>query len=43
MIDMHSKGELPLEELVTFYDMKDHAKAVGDSKAGRSLKAVLKW
>lgn len=43
LLDMHAKGELPLEELVTIYDMKDHAKAVEDSKAGRSLKAVLKW
>ena len=40
---MHRKGELPLEELVTVYDMKDHAKALKDSKAGKSLKAVLKW
>lgn len=40
---MHAKGELPLEELVSFYDMTDFERALGDSKSGRALKAVLKW
>ncbi|PKS08388.1 hypothetical protein jhhlp_005332 [Lomentospora prolificans] len=38
-----SEGKLPLEEMITVYDMKDYAKALEDSKAGVSLKAVLVW
>ena len=40
---MHAKGQLPLEELVTFYDMTDFDKAIEDAKTGKTLKAVLKW
>lgn len=40
---MHANGQLPLEELVTFYDMKEYEKAIEDSKTGKALKAVLKW
>ncbi|ROT34503.1 GroES-like protein [Sodiomyces alkalinus F11] len=43
LIEMHAKGELPLEELITFYDVKDYEKAIEDSKSGKALKAVLKW
>ena len=42
-MDMHAKGELPLEELVTYYDMTDFERAMKDSKSGKTLKAVLKW
>lgn len=40
---MHAKGELPLEELVSFYDMTDFERALEDAKNGKALKAVLKW
>lgn len=40
---MHAQGQLPLEELVKVYDMKDHQKAFDDVKSGVALKAVLVW
>ena len=40
---MHRQGKLPLEELVTFYSVKDYEKALEDSKNGAALKAVMKW
>ncbi|KEZ45865.1 Aryl-alcohol dehydrogenase [Scedosporium apiospermum] len=43
LIQLHAEGKLPLEELITFYDVKDYEKAIEDSKTGRAFKAVLKW
>ncbi|KFH45674.1 Aryl-alcohol dehydrogenase-like protein [Hapsidospora chrysogenum ATCC 11550] len=43
LIEMHRQGKLPLEELVTFYSVKDYEKALEDSKTGAALKAVMKW
>ncbi|CEJ89833.1 Putative Alcohol dehydrogenase [[Torrubiella] hemipterigena] len=43
LIDQHAKGNYPIEELVTTYDVKDFDKAIKDTKEGRALKAVLKW
>lgn len=42
-MDQHAKGNYPIEELVTIYDVKDFDKAIKDTKEGRALKAVLKW
>jgi Zn-dependent alcohol dehydrogenase len=42
-MDLHAKGELPLEKLVTVYDVKDFEQAIQDSKSGKALKAVLRW
>ena len=42
-MDQHAKGNYPIEELVTFYDMKDFERAIDDTKKGKTLKAVLKW
>ncbi|KAK1771931.1 GroES-like protein [Phialemonium atrogriseum] len=43
LIELHAKGQLPLEKLITFYDVKDYEKAIRDSETGVTLKAVLKW
>ncbi|KAJ9313958.1 hypothetical protein DTO271D3_5846 [Paecilomyces variotii] len=43
LIEQHNKGQFPLEELVTFYDITDHEKAIRDTQQGTALKAVLKW
>jgi Zn-dependent alcohol dehydrogenase len=40
---MHQQGKFPLEELVTFYSIKNYEKALEDSRTGAALKAVLKW
>jgi len=43
LIDQHSKGDYPLEKIIVYYDMKDYASAIKDTKEGRTIKAVLKW
>lgn len=43
MIELHAQGKLPLEELITTYNVKDFQMAIDDAKAGRALKAVLTW
>jgi len=43
LIDQHTKGNYPLERIITFYDVKDFDKAIKDTKEGRTLKAVLRW
>lgn len=43
LMEQHAKGNYPIEELVTTYDVKDFDKAITDTKEGRALKAVLKW
>ncbi|KAK7417106.1 hypothetical protein QQZ08_011765 [Neonectria magnoliae] len=39
----HAKGNYPIENLITVYDMKDFNQAVKDAKSGKTLKAVLRW
>jgi Zn-dependent alcohol dehydrogenase len=43
LIDQHSKGNYPLEKIVTNYDVKDFATALKDTKEGKTIKAVLQW
>ncbi|KAF4337984.1 C2H2 transcription factor [Fusarium beomiforme] len=43
LIEMHSQGLLPLEKLVSCYDVKDYEKAIADMKSGKTIKPVLKW
>ncbi|KAL7622131.1 hypothetical protein AAE478_007633 [Parahypoxylon ruwenzoriense] len=43
LIEMHSKGLLPLEKLITYYDVKDYEKAIADMEEGKTIKAVLRW
>lgn len=42
-MEEHEKGNYPLEEIITFYDIKDYEQAIKDAKEGATLKAVLKW
>ncbi|KAK7419073.1 hypothetical protein QQX98_003575 [Neonectria punicea] len=39
----HAKGNYPIENLITVYDMKDFDQAIKDTKSGKTLKAVLRW
>lgn len=32
-----------MEEFIKFYDVKEYAQAIEDSKSGKVIKAVLKW
>lgn len=43
LMDQHAQGNYPIEELVTFYNVKDFDKAIKEMKDGTALKAVLKW
>ncbi|KAK3693361.1 chaperonin 10-like protein [Podospora appendiculata] len=43
LMEMHAKGLFPMEEFITYYDVKDFAKAIEDTKKGRVIKAVLRW
>ncbi|KAL0475640.1 alcohol dehydrogenase [Neurospora intermedia] len=43
LINQHAKGNFPMEEFVTFYDVKDYKQALEDSHNGKAIKAVLKW
>ncbi|KAJ6020159.1 hypothetical protein N7499_003451 [Penicillium canescens] len=43
LIEKHSQGLFPLEELVTVYDGKDFTKAFEDARKGMVVKAVLRW
>lgn len=42
-MEQHAKGSYPIEELVTFYPVKDFAQAIKDTKEGKALKAILRW
>ena len=39
----HKEGEFPLDRLITYYDVAEYEKAIADTEAGRTVKAVLKW
>lgn len=43
LIDQHNKGNYPLEKIIKYYDIKDYALAMKDTKDGKTIKAVLKW
>ncbi|KAK3356097.1 GroES-like protein [Neurospora tetraspora] len=43
LIEQHAKGNFPMDQLVTFYDVKDYKQALEDSHKGKAIKAVLKW
>lgn len=43
LIEQHQKGLYPLEKIVTYYNIDDHAQAFEDMKDGKVIKAVLKW
>ena len=43
LIEQHSKGEFPLDKIVSFYKVEDYETAFKDIKVGKALKAVLLW
>ncbi|KAK3495817.1 chaperonin 10-like protein [Neurospora crassa] len=43
LIDQHAKGNFPMDQFVTFYNVKDYKQALEDSHNGKAIKAVLKW
>jgi Zn-dependent alcohol dehydrogenase len=40
---MHSQGLLPLEKLISYYDINNYETAVSDMESGKVVKAVLTW
>jgi Zn-dependent alcohol dehydrogenase len=43
LMEQQQAGNFPLDEIVSYYDAKDYAKAFEDSRSGRAIKAVLCW
>ncbi|KAH6994701.1 alcohol dehydrogenase [Fusarium venenatum] len=43
LIEQYAQGKYPIDDLITYYDVKDFEKAISDTKSGKALKAVLKW
>lgn len=43
LIEKHAQGQFPLDEIVSFYQVKDYETAFKDIKDGKALKAVLLW
>lgn len=43
LVEQQRAGNFPLEEIVSYYDVKDHLKAFEDSRTGKAIKAVLCW
>ncbi|KAH7152684.1 alcohol dehydrogenase [Dactylonectria macrodidyma] len=43
LMEQHAKGNYPIENIISFYDIKDFGQAIRDTKNGKTLKAVLKW
>ncbi|KAJ9494698.1 hypothetical protein H2202_009774 [Exophiala xenobiotica] len=43
LIEQHSTGNLPIEHLVTTYDVKDYEAALEDMRSGKTIKPVLVW
>ncbi|KAJ9609595.1 hypothetical protein H2200_005922 [Cladophialophora chaetospira] len=43
LMEQQQAGNFPLEEIVSYYDVKEHAKAFEDSRSGKAIKAVVCW
>ncbi|KAL1860017.1 hypothetical protein Plec18167_009502 [Paecilomyces lecythidis] len=43
LIDQHNMGKYPLEKLIVNYDITEYARAIEDTKIGRTIKPVLQW
>ncbi|KAI9367697.1 chaperonin 10-like protein [Aspergillus egyptiacus] len=43
LMEQHAQGRFPLEEMITYYPVKDFEKALKDLKEGKTVKAVLVW
>jgi aryl-alcohol dehydrogenase len=42
LVDLMSNGQLPVERMMTFYDLRDIARAAGDAAKGTTIKPVLR-
>lgn len=42
LIEMYRKGDFPFDRLVRFYDFDEINQAVEDTRAGQTIKAVLR-
>jgi Zn-dependent alcohol dehydrogenase len=43
LMQQQKAGNFPLEDIVSYYDVKDYAQAFEDARSGKVVKAVLKW
>ncbi|KAK4939203.1 hypothetical protein LTR10_020502 [Elasticomyces elasticus] len=43
LMEQQQAGNFPLQELVSFYPVKEYARAFEDSRSGKAVKAVLTW
>ncbi|KAL2192655.1 chaperonin 10-like protein [Corynascus similis CBS 632.67] len=43
LMDVHAKGQFPMDEIISYYDFEDYEKAIEDTHSGKVIKAVLKW
>lgn len=43
LIEQHKMGKYPLEKLIVNYDITEYARAIEDTKTGRTIKPVLQW
>jgi aryl-alcohol dehydrogenase len=42
LVDLLMQGQMPVERMMTFYDLADINRAAEDSAAGRTIKPVLR-
>ena len=43
LIEQHAAGNLPIEHLITTYDIQDYETAFEDMRSGKTIKPVLVW
>ncbi|KAK5264951.1 hypothetical protein LTR96_009750 [Exophiala xenobiotica] len=43
LMQQQKAGNFPLEDIVSYYEVKDYAQAFEDARSGKVVKAVLKW
>lgn len=43
LIELHAQGKLPVEEMITVYEVGAFAEAIADVRSGKTIKAVLIW
>jgi Zn-dependent alcohol dehydrogenase len=42
-MEVHRKGQFPMQEFIQYYDFEDYKKAIEDTHSGKVIKAVLRW
>ncbi|KAE8150869.1 chaperonin 10-like protein [Aspergillus avenaceus] len=43
LMDQYAQGNFPLDEMITYYPIREYEKAIHETKDGKTLKAVLLW